>query len=89
MKKKKTEDQKNESQNNGIGEVKEKIDNLLSRYSPDQMFDDFMALKPGERLKTFASFAEYMAPKLARTDIIERVNPENNVHLYLPDNGRN
>lgn len=89
MKKQKTGNRKKRVTEKITVDVKAKINCLLSRYHSDQMFADFMELKPGERLKIFASFAEYSAPKLNRTELEERANPENSIKIYLPDNGRN
>lgn len=55
--------------NKKTAEIKDKIADLLGQYQQDQMFDDFMYLRPSERLKLFASLSEFLAPKLNRTTV--------------------
>ena len=69
-------------------EVKDKIADLLGQYEPEKMFSDFMELKPSERLKLFASLAEFLAPKQNRTTIEAEEKALPQIQIYLPDNGR-
>ena len=70
-------------------EIKDKIADLLGQYEPKQMFSDFMELKASERLKLFASLAEFLAPKQNRTTIeADEGKAIPQVQIYLPDNSR-
>jgi len=54
-------------------EFKDKIKNLLSTYSQEQMIQDFMALEPKERLMFSERLGEFILPKLTRQDINQKV----------------
>ena len=69
-------------------DVKNKIVDLLDRYSLDQMLTDLMELKPRERLKLFATLAEFITPKQNRTTIENENDVPGSVVIYMPDNGR-
>lgn len=85
---KKTGGRKKGTPNFTTVEVKDKIAELLDQYKQEQMFSDFMELKASERLKLFASLAEFLAPKQNRTTIEREDEALNQVVLYLPENGR-
>lgn len=69
-------------------EVKEKIASLLEGYSQEQMAADLNELKPLDRLKMFISLVEYIVPKQNRTTIEQEGQAQEQVLLYLPENGR-
>ncbi len=55
--------------NKNLQPVREKFQQLLDGYGIDQMKADLMSLKPHERLSIIMGLAEYIVPKLARTEI--------------------
>lgn len=55
--------------NKDLKEPREKFQQLLDGYSIDQMKADLMNLKPQERLSIIMGLAEFIVPKLARTEI--------------------
>lgn len=71
----KTGGRKKGTPNKKTTEVRDKISDLLGQYKQDQMVEDFMELRAGERLKLFASLSEFLAPKLNRTTV-EADEPE-------------
>lgn len=85
---KKTGGRKKGTLNKATIEVKDKIADLIEEYSQEQMLADFMELKASERLKLFASLAEFLAPKQNRTTIEGEGSAMPHVQIYLPDNGR-
>ncbi|MBK0403884.1 hypothetical protein I5M27_12890 [Adhaeribacter sp. BT258] len=50
-------------------EIREKFDQLLQSVTAEQMAADLLALKPAERLNLIMGLAEYITPKLARTQM--------------------
>ncbi|WP_017732534.1 hypothetical protein [Nafulsella turpanensis] len=84
---KKTGGRKRGTPNKATAEVKDKIAAVFSEYGQEQMLADFMDLKPLERLRLFASLAEYLTPKQTRASD-EQKNEVPGVVLYLPDNSR-
>ena len=73
----KTGGRKKGTPNKKTAEVKDKISDLLNQYQQDQMVADFMELKASERLKLFASLAEFLAPKHSRTTVEIEEEPAN------------
>lgn len=50
--------------------IREKFQQLLDGYGIDQMLTDLMSIdKPEQRLNIVISLAEYIVPKLARTEV--------------------
>lgn len=48
-------------------EIREKFKELLEAVTVEQMANDLQQLKPAERLNILMGLAEYITPKLART----------------------
>ena len=65
----KTGGRKKGTPNKKTAEVKDKIADLLGQYGQEQMVEDFMELRAGDRLKLFASLSEFLAPKLNRATV--------------------
>ena len=49
--------------------IREKFQQLLDEYGIDEMVKDLRALPPKDRMTIIAALAEYIVPKLARTEI--------------------
>lgn len=50
--------------------IKEKFNQLLSSYSVEQMTTDLMSIEnPAERMKIILGLAEFIIPKMARTEV--------------------
>ena len=49
--------------------IREKFQQLLDEYGIDEMVKDLRALSPKDRMTIIAALAEYIVPKLARTEI--------------------
>jgi|JI10StandDraft_1071094.scaffolds.fasta_scaffold2264720_2 hypothetical protein len=49
--------------------IREKFEKLLDGYGIDQMITDLKALSPKDRMMIISGLAEYIVPKLARTEI--------------------
>lgn len=49
--------------------IREKFEQLLDQYGIDQMVKDLRALSPKDRMTIISGLAEYIVPKLARTEI--------------------
>lgn len=49
--------------------IREKFEQLLDEYGIDQMVEDLRALSPKDRMTIISGLAEYIVPKLARTEI--------------------
>lgn len=50
--------------------IKEKFDQLLSTYSVEQMAEDLANIEnPAERLKIIIGLAEFIIPKMARSEV--------------------
>lgn len=49
--------------------IREKFEQLLDEYGIDQMVKDLRALSPKDRMTIISGLAEYIVPKLARTEI--------------------
>lgn len=49
--------------------IREKFQQLLDEYGIDQMVKDLRALSPKDRMTIISGLAEYIVPKLARTEI--------------------
>lgn len=49
--------------------IREKFEQLLDQYGIDQMVKDLRALSPKDRMTIILGLAEYIVPKLARTEI--------------------
>ena len=49
--------------------IREKFEQLLDEYGIDQMVKDLQALSPKDRMTIISGLAEYIVPKLARTEI--------------------
>lgn len=69
-------------------EVKDKVFALFGEYDQEQMQAGFRKIQPLERLKMFASLAEYLTPKQNRATIEQENEAPQQVVLYLPENGR-
>lgn len=85
---KKTGGRKRGTPNKGNAEVKEKIAILFGGYSQEQMEADFMELRPLERLKLYATLAEFITPKQNRETVERQGESPPQVVLYLPENNR-
>lgn len=85
---KKTGGRKKGTPNQSTAEVRDKIAGLIGQYQPEQMFADFMELKPIERLKLIATLAEFITPKQTRTTVEQEDQASPSVVLYLPENNR-
>ena len=48
--------------------IRDKFEQLLEGVGVDQMCKDLMKMQPNERMKIISSLAEFITPKLARTD---------------------
>lgn len=48
--------------------IRDKFEQLLQGVGVDQMAKDLMKMEPEQRLRIIASLAEFITPKLARTD---------------------
>lgn len=57
------------SQNKDNAPIREKFQQLLDEYGIDQMVKDLRALSPKDRMTIISGLAEYIVPKLARTEI--------------------
>lgn len=58
------------SQNKDVAPIREKFNQLLESYTTEQMVADLMAIeRPEERLKILAGLAEFITPKLARSEV--------------------
>lgn len=56
--------------NREVAPIREKFQQLLDGYGIDQMLTDLMSIeKPEQRLSIVAGLAEYVIPKLARTEV--------------------
>lgn len=55
--------------NKVVQPIREKFQQLLDGYSIEQMSADLLSLKPPERLNIITGLAEYIVPKLARTEV--------------------
>lgn len=49
--------------------IREKFQQLLDGYGIDKMLKDLESLKPKERLDIVSGLAEFVIPKLARTEV--------------------
>ena len=49
--------------------IREKFEQLLDGYGIDQMVKDLRSLSPKDRMTIISGLAEYIVPKLARTEI--------------------
>jgi hypothetical protein len=57
------------SVNKDVAPLREKFQQLLDGYSIEKMLDDLDSLEPQERLRVVTGLAEYLVPKLARTEV--------------------
>lgn len=55
--------------NKTVAPIREKFEQLLEGYGIDQMIKDLKSLEPKERLTIVGGLAEYIVPKLARSEI--------------------
>ncbi len=55
--------------NKDTAPIREKFQQLLDGYSIEQMLLDLTSLEPKERLNIVSGLAEYVIPKLARTEV--------------------
>ena len=55
--------------NKNLKGVREKFQQLLDKYGIDQMVEDLWELSPKDRMTIISGLAEYIVPKLARTEI--------------------
>lgn len=56
--------------NKDVAPIREKFQQLLDGYGIEQMTADLFAIdKPEERIKIIMGLAEYVIPKLARTEV--------------------
>ena len=57
------------AKNKVTSELREKFEQLLETVTVEKMAEDLLELKPAERLNVIMSLAEYITPKLARTQM--------------------
>lgn len=57
------------SQNKDIKPIRDKFNQLLTEYSIEQMVKDLRGMEAKDRMNCIASLAEFIVPKLARTEL--------------------
>ena len=57
------------SQNKDIAPIREKFQQLLDGYSINDMLEDLSSIEPVERLNIVTGLAEFVIPKLQRSQI--------------------
>lgn len=57
------------SQNKNIAPIREKFQQLLEGYSIELMTKDLKSIEPAERLRIVTGLAEFIVPKLQRTEV--------------------
>ena len=55
--------------NKDVAPIREKFQQLLDNYSIEEMTKDLKQLEPNDRLKIITGLAEFVVPKLQRTDL--------------------
>ena len=63
------------AQNKLNSEIRDKFKQLLDGITVEEMIQDLKALKPAERLNVITGLAEYVTPKLNRTDLKHEIEP--------------
>ena len=57
------------SQNKNIAPIREKFQQLLESYSIELMTKDLKSVEPAERLRIVTGLAEFIVPKLQRSEV--------------------
>ncbi len=57
------------SQNKNIAPIREKFQQLLDGYTIELMLKDLKGLEGGERLRIVSGLAEFIIPKMNRTEV--------------------
>lgn len=57
------------SQNKNIAPIREKFQQLLDGYTIELMLKDLKGLEGGERLRVVSGLAEFIIPKMNRTEV--------------------
>lgn len=71
--------------NKATSSIREKVQLLFNRYSADQMYQDLMKLGAKDRLWVLHGLAEFIAPKLQRTEVRQENTGETTIRVVYDD----
>lgn len=75
------------SLNKVTAEVRSKFSQLVDSYSWEELKADLDSLEPKDRLSTLATYAEFVLPKLQRTQLSTDEEGSNGITIQIIDKG--